>query len=573
VNPNPASISLPSPSQRIAVAMRDGVSLDTYVWHGNGVGSQPAILVRTPYSRAVTRVNEAPLLRYLDAGYTVVIQQIRGVGASGGRFAFCAPHERTDGYDTVEWIAAQPWCTGAVGMDGHSYAGMMQLYAAAARPPHLRCMVPAVVSVDPFAEPPYIGGVFSRLHTLVWARALQFDEHLDEGGGAFSFGSFLADPRIYSRWTSRPLRDAAEGELQGSFLQHYLDVLEHPTLDAWWQERILQPADYAAMDLPTLVVSGIFDPSVGTLKLWRALEAHASGASQRRLIIGPWDHNGSYNGGVTHRAIHGLDDAHDMDIVGARVAFFDRHLKGSDAAAAEPARVRLFVCGANHWLDVGALPVSEAGDRSLYLHSDGHANSASGDGRLSDMPAAGVEPPDRFQDDPRWPFYGAIAGVRGLEHVLDLHERVRCHDSLVYATPALDVALTVIGESALELYVSADVPDADITAWLAERRADGRHVMLAFGQLRLRYRDGFDLESELQPGEVARVEIPLTYISHRFAPGSALCIVVSGSNFPLLDPNPHQSGPIALAETMSVAIQAVHHDAAHASRLRLPVIT
>lgn len=572
MNQSSASISLPPPAQRVAVAMRDGVALDTYVWHGKGAGPQPAILVRTPYSRSVTHVNEAPLLRYLDAGYTVVIQQIRGVGASGGRFAFCAPHERTDGYDTVEWIASQAWCTAAVGMDGHSYAGMMQLYAAAARPPHLRCMAPAVVSVDPFAEPPYIGGVFSRLHTLVWARSLQFDEYLDERNGAFSFGSFLADPGVFGRWTSRPLVDAAEGELRGDMLQHYRDVLAHPTLDAWWQQRILQPSDYAAMDLPTMVVSGIFDPSVGTLKLWRALEAHAGGAAQRRLIIGPWDHNGSYNGGVAHQLLHGLDATHDLDIVSERLEFFDRHLKGAAAPAVEPSRVRLFVSGVNRWLDLESMPAASATERSLYLNSAGQANSASGDGRLSDTAPVEAEPSDRFQDDPRWPFYGAIAGVKGPEHVLDLHERVRCHDSLVYVTSVLEHPLTVLGEASLDLYVSADVPDADITAWLAERRADGRHVMLAFGQLRLRYREGFEVERPLQPGEVTRVQIPLTYIAHRFAAGTALCIVVSGSNFPLLDPNPHQAGPIAVAATLSVATQVVHHGAAHPSRLRLPVL-
>ena len=515
-------------------------------------------------------MNDPPLLRCLAAGYAVVVQQLRGVGASEGHFTFLSPFERSDGYDAVEWIAAQPWCTGAVGMDGHSYAGMTQLYAAAARPPQLRCIAPAVVSIDPFAEPPYVGGVFSRMHSLVWTKSTSFAEHFEEDGGAFAFSNFLTDPAVFARWTSRPVCEAADGELTGDGLAYYQDALAHPVLDDWWRARILSAEDYAAMDLPVFVASGNFDPSVGTWKLWRGLEENAAHAAERRLIIGPWDHNASFNGGAVHTGLFGMDESAERDLVGLRIAFFDRHLKGHGEAAAPEERVSLFVTGANAWQAMPHYPAPEITAQTLFLASGGHANSASGDGQL--LAAAIDGPPDHFVDDPHWPFYDAVGGVKGREYALDLHERARCHDTLVYATAPFAEGFTLLGESSLELFTACDRPDADVCVWLADRRPDGRHIMLGFGQLRLRYHAGFEEERLLEPGVPVAVSIPLTHIAHRFAPGHALCLMISGNNFPLLDPNPHSAEPIATATTMHRAVQSVFHDAARPSRLVLPVL-
>lgn len=564
--------ALPPPDIRTIVPMRDGAGLDTYVWLPRGDGPYPAILIRTPYNRKVTQVNEPPLLRYIAAGYALTMQQIRGVGASEGSFGFTAPHERDDGYDAVEWVAAQPWCTGAVGLDGHSYAGMTQLYAASARPPHLRCMAPAVVSVDPFAEPPYIGGAFSRMHSLAWAGSLQFESHLAEEGGAFSFGNFLTDPQVFKRWTSRPAIDAADGELTGDRLTYYRDALAHPTRDDWWAQRTLQPADYAAMDIPTLVVSGNFDPSVGALKLWRGLEDNAANPQGRYLLLGPWDHNGSYNGGPAHRGIYGLSEADDIDLVGLRLAFFDRHLKQQGPGPALADRATIFLTGARRWRAFDRFPPREVQEDILFLDSGGHANSSSGDGVLTKLAPVATSLPDRFVDDPAWPFYGPLAGIKGPDRVLDMHERARHHDTLVYRTPVLAEPLTLLGETVLDLFVAADVPDADIVVWLAEERGDGRTIMLAFGQLRLRYHGGFDAERLLEPGKPVRISLPITYIAHQLAAGHRLCLMIGGNNFPLLDPNPHSAEPIATATAMTRAVQTVFHDADMPSRLILPVL-
>jgi uncharacterized protein len=562
----------PDPTERIAVPMRDGVRLDTYIWRPTAPDRVPAILTRTPYSRTLNRGIEPTLLRYLQAGYAVVMQQIRGIGASEGEFSFNSPLDRSDGHDTVEWIASQAWCTGAVGMDGHSYGGMTQLTTAAARPPHLRCIVPAVPSVDFFLEPPYIGGVFSRMHTLVWGKSLQFDSMLDEERGAFDLNGFLSQPELLARWTSRPLDEAAEGELSGQTRRHYLEVLAHPTRDAWWRERELQAHEFAGMDVPTLVVTGNFDPSTGALTLWRGLETHAEGASTRHLLIGPWDHNQCYVGGNLHRPGYDLPETTGIDVVERRLAFFDQHLKQQGPGAQLPGRVTVFITGANQWHNFDSFPPPAVVQEAFHLHSGGHANSSSGDGRLARMAPSADSPPDHFLDDPEWPFVAAMAGAKGAAHALDMRERERNHDTLVYCTGPLAEPLTLLGEAVAELHVSADAPDADVVVWLVEHRADASSIWLAFGQLRLRYHQGFDAERLLQPGEPVLARIRMTYVGHQIPAGHRLRLLVSGNNFPLLDPNPHTGEPVATARGMRRALQTVFHDAAKPSRLLLPAL-
>lgn len=575
--PDSSRSRLPEPSLRVGVAMRDGVALDTCIWlPAAPTGPVPAILIRTPYSRAVFAINEPPKCRYLDAGYALVMQQIRGVGQSEGNFSFNAPHEKTDGYDTVEWIAAQDWCDGAVGLDGHSYAGMTQLSTAAAHPPHLRCMVPAVPSADFFLEPPYIGGIFSRMHTLIWGRTLQFPSMLSEDAGAFAMHGFLTDHTLLDRWTSRPLCEAATGELQGDFLAHYQDVLAHPTDGDWWKARTLSDTDYAAMTIPTLLVTGTFDPSTGALTVWRGLEANAAGtanADDRALIIGPWDHNACYNGGAVRGDLYPIDPALEIDLVAHRIAFFDRHLKGIklESQTAEP-RVKVFITGSNVWVTDNTFPLSHTEDTVLYLSSDGHANSSRGSGRLVAAPPDTDLPADSFTDDPMWPFVAALTMAKGPAFAFDMRERESSHDTLVYSTGVLREAITVLGEPTLDVFTSADAPDADVVAFLVEHRADGASIFLAFGQLRLRYREGFDREVMLEPGKPVSAHIRMTYVGHTLAAGSELRLLISGNNFPLLDPNPHVDGPIAAAARGARAMQSIYHDLARPSRLTMPTI-
>jgi len=455
-------------------------------------------------------------------------------------------------------------------MDGGSYLGMTQLTAATARPPHLRCIVPSVPTADPFREIPYFGGGFARQHSLTWTHLISVESLAELSGGFVGVMPILTKPEWLRRVTSRPAIDAADDLLRGDKLAHYRDVLAHPTFDAWWQDRTLGAADWARIDVPALVVSGNFDLTIGALTAWRGLETHAPAEVERLLLIGPWDHSGSYTGGGTEYGPYQLSEAALLDPFAIRLAFFDRHLRQKGGGADLGGRVKVFLTGVNEWRSFDAFPPKEVITVPHYLHSGGRANTVRGDGALSLAAPTVEEPADRLTDDPELPFVAALTHARSA--LLDLRELSRHSETLVYATAPLESPLTILGEASVTLHVAADVPDADVAVWLAEARADGHLVQLAFGHLRLRYREGIDREVRLEPGQCVEVGVILHYVGHQLPVGSRLVLMVGGSNFPWVDPNPHTFEPVATAVTMQVAEQSVFHDPKRPSRLNLPVL-
>lgn len=559
---------MPEPSLRVMVAMRDGVRLDTYVWLPRGVARAPAIFSRTPYQEHVIGWARLGLMRYVDEGYALVYQMIRGTGRSEGEFAFSAPHEKTDGYDAVEWIAAQDWCDGNVGMDGGSYVGMTQLLAAASAPPHLRCMIPHAPAADYFRELPYFGGGFTRQHTINWLNLITVDSLAELSGGFVNVMPILAQPEWLNRLTSRPVRDAASDVLKGDRLKHYCDSLDHPTRDDWWRERELQPADYAAMDIPALVVCGNFDPSIGTLTAWRGLEANAPARDDRQLLIGPWDHGQTYIGSPGGYGPYEMGEAAVGDPYPIRLAFYDRHLKGRGGGPELGGKAKVFVTGANRYCSFSAYPPAEMTPTDFFL-AGGRANTYRGDGALAATPQA-QSPADTMRADPELQFVPTMASALGLE--LDGRERAAHAETLVYATAPLDRPLTLIGEPELVLHVATDTPDADVVAHLCEHRADGQMVELGYHVIRLRYREGFDREVPMTPGQPAEARMVLTHVAHQLPAGSRLVLQLRPDWFPFIDPNPNTGEPIATAVRMQPANISVFHDRLRPSRLIAPVI-
>ncbi|WP_134168832.1 CocE/NonD family hydrolase [Paraburkholderia caballeronis] len=561
---------MPDPDLRLMLAMRDGVRLDTYIWRPKGDVPAPAILSRTPYREEVLGWARMRQLRYVEDGYIVVNQLIRGTGESEGEFSFNSPFERTDGYDTIEWLAAQPWCDGNVGMDGGSYVGMTQLAAAATRPPHLKCMIPHVPAADFFRELPYFGGGFTRLHTINWLNLISIKSLSELTGGFMATLPILSQPEWLRRLTMRPAIDAADDVLKGDKLQHYRDSLQHPTFDAWWQARTIGPDDYAAMNLPTLFVTGNFDPSIGTMTAWNGLAANAADRDDRQLLLGPWDHGQVYSGGGDRYGPHEIDPVASADPYPIRLAFFDRHLKNKGNGPGLGGKAKVYITGRNRYETFDAFPPTEVRRRPFFLASHGAANGEYGAGALVVDVANIAGQPDRMRADPNTPFVAPFTEAMG--RIASLDEHVRHVDTLVFKTEPLEAPLTLLGETDLVLHVAVDAPDSDVVAWLAEVRPDGSVVELAYHALRLRYREGFDRQVLLAPGEPVEVRLKLTLCCHELAVGHRLALLLRPDFFPFLDPNPNTGEPIATAVEMRTANIIVFHDPAYPSRLELPVL-
>ena len=139
------------------------------IYRPEGLGPFPVLLQRTPYDKSGPRTaTQLDPLRAAKAGYALIVQDTRGRHSSEGVF-YCFRDEISDGYDTVEWAAAQPWSSGKVGMFGGSYVGATQWLAAIARPPHLTAIVPNVTASNYHEGWTYQGGAFELGFNVSWA--------------------------------------------------------------------------------------------------------------------------------------------------------------------------------------------------------------------------------------------------------------------------------------------------------------------------------------------------------------------------------------------------------------------
>jgi putative CocE/NonD family hydrolase len=532
----------------LRVPMRDGTSLSLNAWRPAGVSRAPVVLLRTPYRYDCHEFERLGLRTYVEAGYAVAMQSVRGRGASDGQFGFFFA-EGADGYDTVEWLATQPWCNGQVAMDGGSYLGTAQWLAARDKPPHLSCILPAVPAGDWFNEIPYMGGALQVDWAFSWLGAmagLEFD--LDATGA-----------RNLERY--RPLTDAP-GKL-GAELPLYREILEHPTLDDWWRPLTFTQDDFAGIDIPVFAVTGWFDgDQAGSLHYWAGIENHSRHRASAELVIGPWEHRQCYLGGETSVGELETGAVSVLPLRQMRLAFLDEHLRGRPRDRGT--RVRVFTTGDNRWRGFDRYPPAEPGIMSWYLGCGGHANTSRGDGRLDAGSAGG--PPDQYTFDPRNP----VSYRPGARDHREIEARA---DVLVYTSDALASDLTVIGPVEALLHAASTAPDTDFTAKLLDVFPDGRAVSLTHvgGVLRARCRNGYERHELLTPGKPETFRIRMSHVGHTFRAGHRLRLEVSSSCFPMIDPNPNTGRAIATETEVRTAGQTVFHDPDRPSQLRLPV--
>lgn len=537
----------------VAVPMRDGVTLVADVWVPDTVGRHPTILIRTPYVRTA-QFRRYGLKAYLERGYAVVLQDARGRGDSDGRFRFYFP-EADDGYDTIEWIARQPWSNGKVGMDGGSYLATVQWLAARERPPALACMIPTAPSGRLFDELPYQGGAFRLEWALSWLNGVSGRSDQNE---TWQLGS---PDRLA---THRPL--LTMDEAFGRPMPLYREFLNHSTLDSYWRPLHFTAEDFARISIPVLHVTGWYDgDQLGALYYWDGMEAHGPVKDNRHLIIGPWTHGQTYLGGAERVGAFTFPEASTLPIQQMRLDFFDACLKETERFVAP--RVRLFLTGSNRWIEADRYPLPMAEPTPLYLHSAGKANSAAGDGRLS-WSAPGTQPPDRYRYDPRNP-------VRSRGIATDHRPGQQRQDVLVYTSEVLKDSVDVVGRVFVKLYAASDARDTDFTAKLLDVYPDGRSIKLGptdVGVRRARYRNGYDREELLEPGKTELYTIELFDVGHTFLPGHRIQVEVSSSAFPYIDANTNTGNPVATDTAFRVASQTIYHDNARSSHVLLPIL-
>jgi len=509
------------------VPMRDGVRLATDIHLPEGKGPWPAILTRTPYGKGPRAQELAGVVRQ---GVAVVIQDLRGRFDSEGEssvFLTDGWGALQDGYDTVEWVAAQPWSNGKVGMAGGSAMGITQYLAAGAAPPHLMCCDVAVATSSLYHYAAYPGGAFGQALVGDWLRQSGFPD---------------------------------------AVLQL---VREHPSCDAVWRTANL--AEVAPhVTVPMCHLGGWYDVfQQGTIDAFTLLQ-HQGGKGARgnqRLVVGPWGHGGQPTG-----ELHFPPNAAEHPRDPARAEWFAYWLLGrpSDVMTRTPA-VQYYTMGAcgeegapgNEWRSADDWPVPST-EIPYYLRASGELTRAA--------PAADGGS-RRYLYDPADP-----VPTRGGCNLtipagpLDQREIEGRGDTLLFTSEPLAAPLEVTGRLTARLWVSSSAPDTDFTAKLTDVYPDGRSMLVCDGIRRARYRESYAKPRLMEPGKVYQVEVDLWSTSIVLNAGHRIRLAVSSSNAPRFEPNPNTAGGPGSGEAPQAAENTVYMDAERPSCVLLPVV-
>jgi len=559
----------------VPLAMRDGTILRCDVYRPDHPGRFPVILARTPYGkRTFDRILFHPI-ELVRAGYIFVIQDVRGRFESEGVWDRTRMFEveAEDGYDTVEGIAAMPWCDGNVALAGPSYLGALQWITAMANPPHLRAFAPYVTDIGTNIAPPPESGVvnFSGIHAMPRTAFNLLDRMEEEGQDVAEMRGYLEQMVRDPDWATHflPFRDFPLNRYEP--IRKLIEQRLHPPSF----EEMHRRRRYERVTVPGLHVGGWFDPFE-----W-ALFAHFHGMRERggselarraqHVLVGPWDH---YNPTGFLGSLEFGPDSSDGGLLRRFVLdFYDKYVRGRNV---DVPVVRYFVMGINEWRTGGGWPLPQTEWQRWYLRSGGNANTAGGDGVLSREEPPAEEPPDRFVYDPLNPVPtvgGRALPLAGLvPGPLDQTVLERRPDVLCYTSDPMEEDLEVSGPLVLHLFASTSAGDTDFAAKLIDVRPDGRSILLAEGIQRARFRNWDGKPAPVEPGEIVEYRISLGNTSNVFRKGHRIRIHVTSSNFPLYDRNMNTGRGIGEDAAGVPARQTVYHQAGYASHIDLPVI-
>lgn len=501
------------------VPMRDGVKLATSIFLPQGKGPWPTVLVRTPYGKELQSTGNT---LWTNRDFALVIQDCRGTFKSEGDYRpFMTDH--VDGYDTIEWIAKQPWSSGKVGMYGASAMGIAANMASMMHPPHLVANFVMVARASLYNQSAFMGGVYRKE---------------------------LNDP-----WLKRQKAEWVIAE-----------TIKHSVYDGFFDLGEM-PKHWSDVQVPVYNYGGWYDIfGQGNIDNFVGLQSIGGGlaAGNQKLIMGPWGH------GKLEEVKYPTDSV--INATEEAMRWFDYWLKGKDNGIMDEPSVRYYVMGdvtntqapGNEWRTATSWPVP-AKTTSYFLKPGG---------ALSEKMPVEQESADTYSYDPKNPvptIGGANLSVK--KGPMDQRATGERKDILKFVSPVLTSPVEVTGRVTVELWASSDAPDTDFMAKLVDVYPDGTERLVLDSACRARFREGLDHEVFMKSGEVYKFSLDLWSTSLIFSKGHRIAIHVTSSNDPRFDPNPNTGKSLRADDTTRVAKNTIHHDLAHASRVLLPIVS
>ncbi len=525
-----ASQTLIQPTLVDSVVMRDGkkLAVDVYIPDTSAGAAFPVILVQTPYNRLKYRTVGLPLFgnNMSTANYGMVIADWR---CFYGSAAACAGNydRANDGYDLVEWIAAQPWCDGKVGTWGPSALGGIQFKTARKRPPGLVCAVPLVAAPQYSYQEYYPGGVFRT----------EYVEQLD----ALGFGTSAI-------------------------------LLAHQTHDIVWTYSEMTNYYPDSINVPMLMIGGWYDHNINVMMDFYSGIRQSSFMAVRdkhRLLMGPWTHGGHGNAGIgapQQGQLSYPDAAGWSDSLA--LLFFDYYMRSVPNNWNTSPYIQYFQMGENTWQNCADWPPSGVSETILYLQNDGSIKTflPSGNDIYKEI---AYDP-----HDPSPSIGGSTLRADLVQGPYDQAPLVESrNDILVFTTNTLTANVVMKGKARIHLFVSSDRKDTDFAVRLTDVYPDNRSMLLSDGIIRMRFRDGYTAAdtSLMIPGIIYEAEIELPDVANTFLAGHKIRLDISSSDYPRFDCNLNNGGAMYVAGDTLTATNKVYVDSGHASYIQLPI--
>lgn len=553
------------------IPLRDGIHVNATVYTPkNQKAPAPCIFTLTPY---VGQNYHDEGVYFAGHGLPFLTVDSRGRGNSDGTFRPFI-QEANDGYDVVEWLAKQSYCNGRVATWGGSYAGYDQWAMAKEMPPHLVTIAPAAAA-HPGTDFPMRNAIpypyVMQWITLTSGRtsqdkifydksfwATKYREWFESGGAFKELDSYLgAVSPVFQEWIRQP----------------------HPS--TYWDAYSPTAAQYAALSLPILTITGSYDiDQTGALTFYREHLRSGSleGRANHYLVIGPWDHAGtrvpkSKFGGMT------FGPASLVDLRRLHLEWYVWAMQGGPKPAFLERRVAYYVTGAEHWRYADTLETVTAVFEPYFLDSNYRANDVLASGSLT-RGQSGQGSPDHYVYDPSDTSMAALESTLDL-NVLDPESRTDqrltygSHGRhLIYHSAPFENDTEVSGFFKFSAWLSIDQPDTDFRVEIYEIGLDGSSVPLTTDVMRARHRESLREEKLIRTtGPLCYEFERFTFISRQVKQGSRLRLVIGPMNSIYWQKN-YNSGGVVAKESMQDArpvTVTLFHDAAHPSVLYVPI--
>ena len=517
------------------IPMPDGTRLSARIWRPADTGPVPAILEFLPYRKRDGTTFRDCLTHpwFAGHGYAGVRVDMRGSGDSEGLPQDeYAPQEWADALAVIDWLCAQDWCDGEIGMMGISWGGFNALQLAALRPPALKAIITICSTVDRYADDIHFKG------------GCLLNENLGWGTNMLSYMSRPPDPALVGPAWGAMWRERLEA------LPFYAaDWLAHPQRDAYWKRGSVCE-DYGAIEAAVLTISGWHDG-------YRNTTAHLveNLAAPVKGIVGPWIHKYPHYAGPAP-AIGFLQEAK---------RWWDRWLKHVDTGVESDPAMRLWLMDSvrparwhearpGRWIALRRWPAPEIRPRLLHLAATGLADQAP-DAPLSvtvdspmDCGLAGGE------------YFPFMFGPELPEDQRRDDARSACFDSAPLTEP-----IDIVGAPVVTLTLTASRPQARLCLRLCDVHPDGASELISYGLLNLGaaptsgvgHPAGAEAEAPLTPGAALRITLTLDQCAYRLPEGNRLRLAASTSYWPAIWPAPDRAALSLTEGALSLPLRPV----------------